>query len=147
MQIQLNFKEKPKWADILIGSIKKGLTKSSIVIVNNLKDRTDIVGVSGDLRKSNRYEIKEEQKEIFSRIYNTKEYAPFVEFDTRPHWPPISALKDWCRLKLGDEGLAFVIARNISKKGTKGKHFFRDALYNNQDKAKEIIIAEIRKVL
>jgi hypothetical protein len=146
MQIQLNFKENPKWDDVLIGSIKKGLAKSSIVIVNNIKASAP-AGVSGDLRKSNEYEVKEEGREIFTRIYNTKEYAPFVEFDTRPHWPPISALKDWCRLKLGDEGLAFVIARNISKKGTKGKHFFRDALYNNQDKVKEITVAEIRKVL
>lgn len=144
MQIELKFKETPNWNDSLKFAIKKGLTASSIIIMNNLKSLAP-TGVSGDLRKSNEYEIKEEGKDIFSRIFNTKEYAPYVEFDTRPHWPPISALKDWCRLKLGDESLAFVIARTISKKGTKGKHFFRDALYNNQDKVKDIMANEIRK--
>jgi len=43
--------------------------------------------------------------------------------------------------------LAFVIARSISKKGTKARHFFRDAFYNNQDKIKNVIETEVNRVL
>ena len=61
-------------------------------------------------------------------------YAQPVELGTRPHFPPVEALTDWVRLKLGisDErevrSVAFLIARKISRVGTKGAFMFRDAV-------------------
>lgn len=59
-------------------------------------------------------------------------YAAAVEFGSRPHFPPVEALKDWAAEKLGDEDLAFVIARKISMVGTKPKPFLGPAIYKNQ---------------
>jgi hypothetical protein len=50
-------------------------------------------------------------------------YAIFVEKDTRPHWPPIAAITPWAN-RHGIE--PFLVARAISKHGTKGIHMFEN---------------------
>jgi phage gpG-like protein len=59
------------------------------------------------------------------------DYASFVEFGTRPHFPPVDALKDWAAKFLGDERLAFLVARAISRRGTLAKPFLGPALIAN----------------
>ena len=55
----------------------------------------------------------------------TVSYAPFVEFGTRPHWPPRGALQPWARRHgfpagpLGD----FIVRRAIALRGTKAQPF------------------------
>ena len=58
-------------------------------------------------------------------------YAEAVEYGSRPHWPPFgpgSALALWEQRVLGDARLAFVIARAISRRGTRARWMMRDAL-------------------
>lgn len=67
-------------------------------------------------------------------------YWKYVEWDTRPHFPPPSAIARWIEIKPiiprpfkngklpTTEQLAFLIARKISKVGTEGSHDMRDAL-------------------
>jgi hypothetical protein len=43
-------------------------------------------------------------------------YAPFVEFGTRPHWPPVDAIAKSMKV---DRSTAFLIARAISRYGTR----------------------------
>lgn len=51
-------------------------------------------------------------------------YAIPVELGTKPHFPPVAPLEDWVRAKLGVQeehevhGIAFAIARAISRRGT-----------------------------
>lgn len=58
---------------------------------------------------------------------STSTYVDFVENNTRPHWAPIQPLKLWAIRKLGDERIAYAVQRKIAKKGTRGKHMFRNA--------------------
>lgn len=63
-------------------------------------------------------------------------YAVPVELGTKPHFPPVQALEDWVRQKLGLTGregrsVAFAIARKIGQVGTKGHYMFRDAFEAN----------------
>lgn len=65
---------------------------------------------------------------------NLAEYWKYVEYDTRPHFPPPSALLKWITVKPvlphpDEKGriptpkqLAFLIGRKISEVGTKGTH-------------------------
>jgi hypothetical protein len=58
-------------------------------------------------------------------------YAIPVELGTQPHFPPIAAILDWVRTKLGvpeaeAEGVAYRVARKIQHHGTEGVHMFRD---------------------
>ena len=60
------------------------------------------------------------------------DYASYVEFGTRPHFPPVAAMRPWAEKKLGDPDLAFVIARAISIHGTRPHPFMGPALLKNQ---------------
>ena len=76
-----------------------------------------------------------------------KDYWKYVENDTKPHFPPIgngdegTGILNWVRVKrLVDKArpyngklptekqLAYLIARKISKEGTKGTHDLQEAL-------------------
>lgn len=66
--------------------------------------------------------------DIVGRVFNPLAYALPVEMGTAPHFPPPAALEAWGRRKLGQEGLGFVLARAISKRGTKGAFMFKRGL-------------------
>jgi len=55
-------------------------------------------------------------------------YWPFVDKNTKPHWPPIDPIKKWVRVKFGLTGrektsVAWAVATKISKEGTEGVNF------------------------
>lgn len=57
-----------------------------------------------------------------------QQYALAVHEGTKPHFPPVNALKRWAKKFLGDEKLAFVVARAISKRGTKATKYLERPL-------------------
>ena len=59
-------------------------------------------------------------------------HAPFVEFGTKPHFPPIAPLERWAQLKLGKPGAGFAIAKKISERGTKAQPYFEPAIEESQ---------------
>ncbi len=70
-------------------------------------------------------------------------YGEPVEYGTKPHWPPIGPMIPWVIRKLhvkkeDASGVAFLIARKISRSGTKGAHMFENALKENQGRIKDI---------
>jgi len=67
------------------------------------------------------------------------DYAVYVHEGTRPHFPPISAVEGWAR-RHGIE--PFLVARAISRKGTKAHPFFEIAF----DKAKHRINSLFNKL-
>jgi hypothetical protein len=72
-------------------------------------------------------------KRIIGRFQGTLQsetnYAVYVNDGTKPHFPPISALKDWSRR----HGIpAFLVARKIARMGTKPNPFINRATKNAQ---------------
>lgn len=49
-------------------------------------------------------------------------YGPDVEYGTRPHWPPVSALAGWARRHGANP---YAVAAGIAKHGTKAQPFMR----------------------
>lgn len=104
-----------------------------------LKNKIDSNGTnaSGDLSKSIKGLVKYDGKYLTVSI-RMNEYWRFVENGTKPHFPPLDAIRKWISvkpvlprpMKSGKlptaNQLAFLIARKISKVGTKAKPF----LYN-----------------
>jgi len=82
--------------------------------------------------------------EVRAEIKAESEYASYVEMGTRPHWPPVDALRPWAGKVLGDENLAFLVARAISKRGTKPQPFLGPALYANQNVFKRAIAVALK---
>jgi len=60
-------------------------------------------------------------------------YAVFVHEGTRPHFPPPKALAGWAR-RHGMAGKEFLIARAISRRGTKARPFLKEGLAESKRK-------------
>ena len=72
-------------------------------------------------------------------------HAPFMEYGTRPHWPPLVPLAEWAYRKgLADSeeearAVAFLVARQISRRGIAPRHFMARAI---QELERQNIIEE-----
>ena len=94
--------------------------------------------VSGKLAESLSYHVNLGTN-VYAVDISLLEYWKYIENGTRPHWPPVSAISEWIKVKpviprpfengkLPTESqLAFLIARKISRVGTEGINDFQRA--------------------
>jgi len=66
---------------------------------------------------------------VWGMIGTPAVYGESLEYGTKPHFPPVDPIQHWVEKKLGISGgathsVAFLIARAISRRGTKGAHMF-----------------------
>lgn len=102
----------------------------------------------------------EGDRDIFEVYLQMEDYWKYIESGTRPHWPPVSALMDWVKVKRSslierfkgkskriptDKQLAFLVARSISIKGTEGKPDLKMTLDEANKFWKQKIIEAINK--
>lgn len=107
---------------------------------------------TGELLNNVDYIISKEDNEI-SVSLRLQDYWKYVEWDTKPHFPPINKIKEWIRIKpvlpgnrsgkLPTENqLAYLIGKKISEEGTKGTNDLHDAVSRiNEDFEERIGIA------
>ena len=104
---------------------------------------------TGRLRKSIGSEYRREGERHIAMIGTGLEYAPYVHEGTGPavgrppYFPPPSALADWARRVLGNEKLAWAVARKIRARGTKPRPYLRNALAGSRG----FIEAELHEAL
>lgn len=80
---------------------------------------------TGDLYDS--IEVTISPKGLSIGVGSTSPYAPFVEFGTRPHFPPLEPIRRWCASRGLPVTAAFPIARKISEVGTPERPFLYPA--------------------
>ena len=68
---------------------------------------------------------------IEAEVGSTAKYAPYVEFGTRPHWPPPEPLEAWAR-KRGIE--VFLVQKAIAEHGMPARSFLIPAWDDNNEK-------------
>ena len=108
---------------LIKGPIAGFLKRSALTIELNAKTSAPVD--TGRLRSS----IITDIQPLSARIGPTVEYAPYVEFGTRPHWAPMGALQPWA----GRHGFGagakgdWLVRFIISKRGTKAHPFMRPA--------------------
>lgn len=116
----------------------KAITDRFCVELKN-KLTANNTNASNDLKNSIRGIVQQNGKYIVISI-ELNEYWKFIEYGTKPHWPPPSAIKRWISVKpvlpkplssgkLPTENqLAYLIGRKISKVGTKPQPFLKPTL-------------------
>ena len=117
-------------------TVRTTVKRQTELIVSRAVDiikRRDTIS-SGDLFKSITSAVRVARDQVLGTVGSNLPYAVFAHEGTRPHWPPVRAMQEWVtqqirrgkmRLSPGDtvEGLAYVIGRGISRRGTKGSKF------------------------
>ena len=93
------------------------------------------LGSTNDLKRSvMTSSVIQEGADLAIYVGSNLQYAPFVEYGTKPHRPPIAPLIRWVEAKIGvsntndTKKIAFAIAAKIEKHGTKGQYFFKKGL-------------------
>lgn len=94
---------------------------------------------SNELKNSIRGIVQQNGKYIVVAI-DIEDYWRFIEYGTKPHFPPINAIKKWISVKPvlpkplpsgklpTANQLSYLIARKISKVGTKPQPFLKPTL-------------------
>lgn len=113
---------------------------------------------SGELINNITYSVQE-NGQWYEVVLTLEDYWKYVEYDTRPHFPPVSKILEWVRVKPvlprpGANGklptekqLAYLIARKISIVGTEGSHDLRDAVSLTTEQWREKIRIALMKDL
>jgi HK97 gp10 family phage protein len=107
--------------------IQKQIVKSGLIIETNAKKAAP--SDTGRLRSSIQTEIKDNG--FTAQVFSDVNYAPHVEYGTKAHFPPPSALQGWAR-RHNMTGMEFLIARSISRRGTKARPFLFPAFENEK---------------
>ena len=104
------------------------LMKTGMVVQANARANLDLKGTTNTGRLSQSIEVEDRPFEKTVIVGTNVHYAPYVEFGTRPHMPPVEPLVEWAHLKLHDDKVGYAIAKAIAKRGTKPKPFMRPAV-------------------
>lgn len=137
--------------EIVETEVEKLAEKIGLILEREVKDvlKQNEKYATGDAYKSVRSKVTKLTRAYIVKTFLGVNYGVFIHEDTKPHWPPLNKIQKWVRLKglagrystkthkrLGkkmdqhqeDRQIAFLIARKIARKGTKGIKFFEIAL-------------------
>lgn len=110
----------------------------------------------GKLLNSVEYHVVQ-NGQVYEVQLSLEDYWKYVEYGTRPHFPPMDKILEWVRVKPviprpnedGDlpspKELAYLIARKISKKGTEGTDSLQNALDTINAEYKDKLIIALHK--
>ncbi len=113
--------------------------QASVAVAGEVRERTPVN--TGRLRNSITNEVDRRRVPLFAKVGTNVSYARFVEEGSRPHWPPLSALQPWARrhgFPAGRAG-AFLVARAISRRGTKPHKMFEKGLANSLGRVRKLL--------
>ncbi len=101
------------------------LFKVSNRLVNEMKQEAPVH--EGRLRQSIQILGQEDGKYF---VGTNVDYAVPLHEGTDPFYPPIEPLKNWARLKLGAENLAYAVQEKIAEEGVEPNPFVDRAIKN-----------------
>ena len=127
----------------LSGSPMVEAMRDSTMVVTRSARQNAPVDV-GRLRASIVPEVAQRDKTVRGIVGSNVVYAPYVELPTRPHWPPLAALEVWAR-RHGTT--AFLVARAISRRGTKAIRYLQRAFTDNRNKIGEIFSRTVGNIV
>jgi hypothetical protein len=147
-----------------IDGVKRAMQYSVIAVEAMAKQLSPVN--TGRLATSITSVVEGSTENITGRIGTNVVYAPYMELGTKPHFPPIAAIQDWVKKKgiaakltpsgkrggskatreSQDRSMAFVIARSISKKGTRERPYLVPALEKSGGRVYKYFEDEIRAI-
>ncbi len=141
----------PRLPQRLRAALLQAMREAAILIQSLAKLNAPVF--RGMLRVSIAQNVAEEGSRIVGEVGSGLPYASVVE-DGRNPWAgrqppsgPGSDLRTWARRKLGDERLAFVVARAIKRRGFSAQPYLRPALVGATPRVQAIFQTRILEAL
>ncbi len=98
----------------------------------------------------NSIDISVSPKGLSVTVYSSSKHAPYIEFGTAPHFPPLDAIRAWCARKGIPVSAAFPIARAISERGTPERPWlypaYKVGIRRHVDRIRKYVDAGLRKL-
>jgi HK97 gp10 family phage protein len=98
----------------------KGAIAESTINIHG-EARRNVTTDVGFLKSSINFEVT--SGGLTGEVRVNSNYGPYVEFGTRPHFPPVEPLEEWARRHGMPPGTGFLIARKIARFGTPAQPF------------------------
>lgn len=142
--------------DLSGGPMLEAMKKSTLLVVGTA--RKEAKSDRGVYRNSITPAVSQNGKRVEGIVGSNLAYAPFAMLDTKPHWPPIAPILAWVRRKRlakgsgkkrsqEERGIAFMIARRISRKGTKGDHALEKGIDQNVNGIVRLLTRAVEKIV
>ena len=138
-ELQAGMRKAPQ---IVVQELERATIEADLLIEREVQERMPTA--QGLLRKSVFHEEAVSATGVLGVVGTPMNYAIAVELGTRPHFPPVDALIDWVKTKLGitsdkaARGAAFAIAKKISLRGTVGQFPFQLASIATEENVRAI---------
>lgn len=114
-----------------------GMRKATLLVERDAKKNAP--SDTGALRRSITSEVRVEGlsgRKVQGVVGSNLRYAAAVELGSKPHFPPVGALDAWARRR----GMnAFLVARAISRRGTRPRRYLQSAFEANQTEIVRLI--------
>ena len=127
-----------QFPDASIEASEAKITEALMLLERVIKEKTPYGAGPIHLRDTIAGKVSASGEKVTGILGTPAEYGEPVELGTKPHFPPVGPIQHWVETKLGYSGrearsVAFLIARKISKKGTKGAKMFTTGWEENKD--------------
>lgn len=127
---------------VVLEELEAAVTEADLLLEREVKE--NMPTAHGTLRASVFHEETVGDANVIGLVGTPLNYAVPVELGTKPHFPPVDALIDWVKVKFGissdkeARGAAFLVARKISRVGTKEQRPFGRAFQAAESQVRAI---------
>lgn len=136
-----------KSREFMLVALNEALRRAGGILTPAIKDATP-VGATKKLKNTTVFQVIGKAEDMRMEVRQSAQsekgfaYGVAVRTGTKPHFPPIDALVPWVRAKLNVPAervrqVAFLIARKISRVGTKPNPYHVKAFESNVGRVKD----------
>lgn len=112
-----------------------GMRQATLLVERDAKRAAPVD--TGRLRASIASQVRVEGTSVTGVVGSNVVYAAAVELGSRPHFPPPGALSAWASRHGGMN--PYLVARAISRRGTRPRHFLKGAFEQNKARITRIL--------
>ncbi|MCE5212992.1 MAG: hypothetical protein LLG40_15730 [Deltaproteobacteria bacterium] len=120
------------------------ITEALLLLERAVKGKTPVGAGPIHLRDTIFQKVSYGVQAVVGNLGTPAIYGESVEYGTQPHFPPVAPIQHWVEKKLGITGkeagsVAYLIARAISRRGTKGQAMFGKGFAENEQAVLRIL--------
>lgn len=138
---------------IVLEELERAVEEADLLIEREVGERAPVGAGGAAGFKGSLFHTREvSDMRVIGVVSTSVSHAAPVELGTRPHFPPVDALIDWVKAKFGvssekqARGIAFLVARKISIRGTKGQFPFERTFHETDAQVGEIFQAAGKRI-